>query len=257
VGPGGNVQIYNGTFTGYLTTLVPATGAKSSHKGVGFSTVNGSTLGGVAALGDYAFVTDMQTEGSLLAGLVRFDLRDFSSQRFGSSVGYVRVVAGADGLVYGVRADSLSDGPSVDVFDPVTLAPVRGLVLHFAADAFAVTADGDFYAVSGKTAARLSPAGDVLNSAKVVLSGVGPTNVLNDVSLSSSGQLVMGTMGGSVIVTDTSFDTPTQFKVGTLYDVVFVSSTSPASVPEPPVAGLTAIVMAAATTVRRPRRRDR
>jgi len=155
-----------------------------------------------------------------------------------------------------VRTDSLSNGPTEDVFEPVTLATVRGLVLHFSAEAFAVSAAGEFYAVSGKTAARLSPAGDVLNSATVVLSGVGPTNVLNDVSLSSSGQLVMGTMGGSVVVTDTSFDTPKQFKVGSLFDVVFVTSTSPARVPEPSAAGLTAIVMAAAA-VRRRRRRDR
>ena len=35
----GQVQIYNGTFNGYLTTLVPATGGTSNHQGVGFNTV--------------------------------------------------------------------------------------------------------------------------------------------------------------------------------------------------------------------------
>jgi hypothetical protein len=85
VGPDGNVQIYNGTFIGYLTTLVPATSSRASRQGVGFSTVNGTDLGGVAAVGNYAFVTDMNTANSPASGLVRFDTR--ASRRSGSRPG--------------------------------------------------------------------------------------------------------------------------------------------------------------------------
>ena len=60
----GNAQIYNGTFSPYLTTLNPTgSGSFSNHTFSGWSTVNDIYFGGVAVNGNYAYATDMATFG--------------------------------------------------------------------------------------------------------------------------------------------------------------------------------------------------
>ena len=77
----GNVQIYNGTFSPYLTTLNPTgSGSFSNHTFSGWSTVNDIYFGGVAVNGNYAYATDMSTfGGGSPNGIVRFDLTNFSA----------------------------------------------------------------------------------------------------------------------------------------------------------------------------------
>jgi hypothetical protein len=251
VDPRGNVQIYNGTFTGWLTTLLPANGARFGGQGVGFSTVNGTDLGGVAAAGNYVFVTDMNTANSPASGLVRFDTSAGvgPSQRFATDAEYGRVSVGPDGLLYAKRAgpNEPTGTPRLDVFDPTTMAPVRSVTLQTSASDFAVWRTGEIYTVAGSTASRLSPDGVVLGSA--VLGPTGQFERLIDVSISSSGRMVMGTEAGHVVVSDTSFAPPFTFRPGGLADAVYVSSTSP--VPEPAALSL---VGAAALMLSRARR---
>jgi hypothetical protein len=250
VDPGGSIQIYNGTGAAYLTTLNPVTGARVHHPGPGFSTINGFDLGGVAAVGHYAFVTDMNTFGSPSTGLVRFDTRDFSSQRFRVGSQYGRLTIGADGLLYALEG-GVGSNPRIDVLEPETMSLVRSVVLPSPAIDFAVWRNGDIYAVVGYSALRYSRDGVLLASAQLATPGPGPFNAFVDVSLSATGQMVMGTDGGQVIVSDISFAAPTAFHVGNGADAVYVSSTTPVGVPEPGAIGLSAAAAALALIRRR------
>src|SRR5262245_5438009 len=89
----GRVQIFNGTFSPYLTTLTPAAGPGSATYAQttlpGWSTVNNLTYGGVAVQGNAAFVTDMATfSGGEPRGLVRFNLSTGVGTRFASTSDY-------------------------------------------------------------------------------------------------------------------------------------------------------------------------
>ena len=81
----GNVQIYNGTFSPYLTTLDPTTSSFTNHTISGWSTINDIYFGGLVVNGNFAYATDMSTAGSGGPnGIVRFDLTNFSATRFAS-----------------------------------------------------------------------------------------------------------------------------------------------------------------------------
>ena len=104
----GNVQIYNGTFSPYLTTLNPAgAGSFTNHTFAGWSTVNDLHFGGLAVNGNFAYATDMVTDnpGGSPNGIVRFDLTTFAATRFASgpangSGDYTTVSQGLNGLLY-------------------------------------------------------------------------------------------------------------------------------------------------------------
>src|SRR5262249_2275021 len=133
----GNIQIYNGTFTPYLTTLNPVTGAVVSNVTLpGWSTVNNITYGGLGAFGHYVFATDMFTfGGGEPNGMIRFNVNDGTALRFASGPpngpgDYIQLAVGKDGLLYGEFPGTSPGGNGVNVFDPTTLTLLRSLYLH-------------------------------------------------------------------------------------------------------------------------------
>jgi len=123
----GNVQIYNGTFSPYLTTLDPTgSGSFSNHTFSGWSTINDIYFGGLVVNGNYAYATDMATDnpGGAPNGIVRFDLTTFAATRFASgpangSGDYTTVGLGLNGLLYAPWPGGSPVGDHIDVINPV------------------------------------------------------------------------------------------------------------------------------------------
>lgn len=77
----GNAAIYNGTFDPRLTTYDPVTGTVSNSVVPFWSTGNNVTFGGVAALGDFVYGTDMRVRSEPVGGrgIVRFNSDNLES----------------------------------------------------------------------------------------------------------------------------------------------------------------------------------
>jgi hypothetical protein len=67
-------HVYNGTFDPYMSTFNAATGTWSHQTYSGLSTANNVSYGGIANLGRYVFMSDMDTANDIPQGVVRFDL---------------------------------------------------------------------------------------------------------------------------------------------------------------------------------------
>lgn len=200
----GNVHIFAGTDEPLLTTIDELHGTRVDHSVSGWSTAGAGT-GGAARFGDFIFVTDMATGtgADLEDGLIRFDITDFSSTRFASTLDFTDVAVGGDGLVYGLS------GAELHVYDPSTLALLRTVALPAVntPTAIAVTASGEILAVAGdSTLYRYDSAGVLQRS--VVTTGAS----LSDIDLSAEGQLVATGLTGDVLVLDEALmDAPVKF----------------------------------------------
>ena len=241
----GNVQIYNGTFSPFLTTLDPTgSGTFTNHTFSGWSTVNDIYFGGVAVNGNYAYATDMDTSGGAPNGIVRFDLTNFSATRFASgpangSGDYTTVSLGLNGKLYAPWPGGSPVGDNIDVINPVTMTKTT-INLPFLFQLSGVTADqaGNIFAVGALGDGRiykLDSNGNVLASISTGFTG------LTGLEVSNSGQLLTASNGGEVILTNTSFSQLSSFSVGsqiTTFDAFVTPSTA---VPEPTSLTLMAI----------------
>ena len=251
VGPTGNVDIFNGTFTPYLTTLNPVTGAYTNDAGVGFSVAGNTSYGGVAAYGTFVFVPDQNTNGSPDVGVVRFDLSTGTSQRVLSAREYEKVAIGGDGLLYALTGNERPGVGGVEVYDPTTMALLR--TVTFAQDIRAATADasGDIFAAGWEGSVyEFDRAGNPLNSRAMGLGN------LSDLDLSTAGQIVVAGGGNRIGLTTKSLASQTSFTTADSNFVAFTAPTYP--VPEPaPIAGLAAGLTAGGLGSRGRRRRPR
>jgi hypothetical protein len=245
----GNVQIYNGTFAPFLTTLNPAgSGSFSNHTFGGWSTINDIYFGGVVVNGNYAYATDMATAGTGAPnGIVRFDLTNFSATRFASgpangSGDYTTVGQGLNGLLYAPWPGGSPVGNNIDVINPVSMTKTT-ITLPFLFQVSGVTADqaGNIYAVGALGDGhiyKLDSNGNVLASIATGFTG------LTGLELSNSGELLTASNGGEVIMTNTSFSQLSSFSVGsqiTTFDAFVTPPTVLAPVPEPASLTLMAI----------------
>jgi hypothetical protein len=257
----GNVQIYNGTFSPYLTTLNPSTSTFANHTISGWSTINNIYYGGLVVDGNYAYATDMATANSGGPnGIVQFNLTNFSATRFASgpangSGDYIQVGLGLNGKLYAPWPGGSPVGDNIDVIDPNSMTKST-ITLPFLFQVSGVTADqcGDIYAVGALGDGhiyKLDSNGDVLASI-----ATGFTD-LTGLEISNSGQLLTDSKSGEVIMTNTSFSQLTSFSVGsemTTFDT-FVTPPTVASVPEP--ASLTLVAMGLGCVACGTRRRRR
>jgi hypothetical protein len=212
----GNLQVYNGTFSPYLSTYNPLTGAWQHHTFAGWSTANGSFVGGIAVSGNYAFATDMMTfNGGEPNGIVRFDLRDFSAQRFGSGDDYLQVAAGGNGLLYGLTFDGLA----VKVYDPTTMSLLATDFLPTQFSALTADAAGHLFGVSlfDPNIYELDSQGNVL---KTLYTG---QFYMDDIALAANGGLVVSDgQTQTVLVTNTGLRSFRTFSA-TAGDSMFVA----------------------------------
>ncbi len=235
----GRVQIYNGTFAPFLTTLTPTSsgpgaGTYDHHTTAGWSTVANVSFGGIGTLGNFAFVTDMATSGpGSPNGLIRFDLTTFSAMRFAAGNDYGDLTIGLDGRLYALNNPGGGvPAHQIDIFDPITLASLgsitlsaalqtadlRGLAVDASSNIFAAGWDGSLY--------QVSTAGAIVNSRPTGFSN------LEDIDVSASGQIVAGGRFGDVVLTTTALTSQTSFNVADIpIHVAFVTAST--AVPEP------------------------
>ncbi len=230
VGPDGNIDIFNGTFSPYLTTLNPVTGTYTNYGGGGaFSVAGNVSYGGVAAFGSYVFVPDQNTNGSPAVGVVRYNLADGSSQRVLSARDYEKVAIGGNGLLYALSGDEQPGTTGVEVYDPTTMALIRTVL--FSEDIRAVTADasGNMFAADWDgSVEEFDPTGNLLNSRAMGLGN------LSDLDLSTTGQIVVAGGSDRIGLTTTSLTSQTSFTTTNSFFVAFTTAT----VPEPTGAGV-------------------
>ncbi len=242
----GKVQIYNGTFSPYLTTLDPTgSGSFSNHTFSGWSTVNDLNFGGVVVNGNYAYASDMATSGAGGPnGIVRFDLTNFSGTRFASgpangSGDYITVGMGINGLLYAPWPGGSPEGDNIDVINPVSMTKTT-IILPFLFQVSGVTADqaGDIYAVGALGDGRIYKLDSNGNVLAIISTGF---TGLTGLEVSNSGQLLTASSNGEVILTNTSFSQLTSFSVGSQITTFDTFVTPFSSVPEPASLTLVAI----------------
>ena len=191
VDPNGDIYVYNGTFAPYLSVYRAATGSWEHFTNATWATSNNTSYGGIAVLGDHAFVTDNLNAD----GIYRFDTTDGSSVLFGQQFfGYNDLTIGRDGLLYALVNETV-----LEVFDPQTLAGVGQVVLGKAVRGVAVAADGQIYGASWDgNLYRFAPDGTVTATLN------GGQGSLADIDIDPCGNLVAASRFNDVLVTDTS-----------------------------------------------------
>jgi hypothetical protein len=203
VDPDGNFNVYNGTFSAYISTYSPTSQTWSHSTFPGFNTFNVVGYGGVAAFSNYVFATDdsVNNDGS---GIVRFDNSGGPTTRFADGNDFIDITMGLDGLLY-----ALGGAAGVSVYDPTTLAHVRDISFHDnVADPRSIAVDeaGNLYLgeYQADAVVKLDPTGSNILATKQFISPAGNPDGWK-IGLDRDGQVVVGGGTGTVYLTDESF----------------------------------------------------
>jgi hypothetical protein len=219
----GEVEIYNGDFSPYLTSYNFKQSAWRNHTYEDWDTWGNNTQAGIATYANYIFVTDRglgQPPGT--GGMLRINLDDFSSQRFATTLEFRDLNIGLDGLLY-----ALTD-TQIYVYQPLSLSPVRTINLDsnvaFTVNSIAVNAAGDIFSgTNNGYFYHFNPNGAVLKSLYV-----GPIGEnVADIEVSPGGQIVAGNSYGRVFLTNESLSNLTSFAVGHSASFVAFTNTVP------------------------------
>jgi hypothetical protein len=199
----GQLQFYDGTFNPYLCTYDPNAGSWSFRTQSGWSTVNQVSNGGIATYQNYVFVTDMGTFGKEERGIIRFDLVNGTSQRFGTDTqGFSDVTMGHNGLLYGHGVGN----STIYEYDPASLALLRTIVPNSPFGHLAVSATGDIFTEDAflGTVSHFDPNGILMDTLNIGIPQSGFT--LTDIDLSPTGQLLVASYKGGIYLTDETLD---------------------------------------------------
>jgi hypothetical protein len=196
------LAVYNGTFDPYLSTYDPADGSWTHHTFPGWSTVDNVTYGGIAAFGDYIYVTDMRTFGDGGAdeefGIIRFDINDYSAQRFPTPE-FIDLNIGLNGLLYAVHTTERA----VTEYDPLTMQPLRSFGVFENVRGVAVNRAGHIFTAGLDGIIRRLEGGPNFEAVSI------PGARLWDIDVAENGSVVVS--GGYQVVTDESLDNVTVF----------------------------------------------
>jgi hypothetical protein len=188
----GRIAVYNGTFAPYLSIYTPERHQWQNVMAPGWSTVNNGSYGGIDAIGDVVYATNMAVYGSQSMGFVRFDLvegrTDFVSQDETSDL-----TVGLDGFLYGTNGRDVwkYDPSDFSLISSVELDDVRGI---------AVAVNGDIFVASW--------AGQIkhYSSDGVLLKQLQIGGNFSDISLRTTGDIVIGERFGKLYLTNTELN---------------------------------------------------
>ncbi len=243
----GNLHVYNGIFQPVLATVDATTEIQTDRPGVGFSSVNRTNVGNIAAIGNNVFVNDNNTSGSTDHGIVAFDRSNgYASQRFATDFNPNDLAAGLDGRLYalGVVNNLASASPdTIRVYDPTSFSllntidlptmtvgeSLTGIAVDQVGGIFAVSNDGNLLSLDGS--------GNIIGSLELVQAGaIFDLDIRNDGALLAAGT-------GAVFVSDVSLAAFTPIDV-TATGPTHVAFLNVTAVPEP---GVTFPLLAAAS----------
>ncbi len=221
VGPTGNVNIFDGTFNPSLATLAPATQTWSFQTSPGWSLINNISYGEVAAYKNYVFASNMQSLNGVFNGILRFDSSGGSPVLFAPGTQSLQITLGLDGQLYELvgNGDSPAPNPTINVFNPDTLALVRTFQLStpFTSDirSIAVDAAGNVYAADWNgTVTKYDPSGNPTGASILLKDTNGFGENLMNVALDTDGQIAVGGRDGGIFLTDESLASATRIATG-------------------------------------------
>jgi hypothetical protein len=224
-----------------LNIYSPATNTFSTRTFEGWSTVGNLTYGGIAAFDRYVYAADMNNGGSDAGkqGVVRFDLDGSPTMRYATTTDPIDLNRGLDRLLYTLSRGSAFNGGGnrVDVFDPISMAFIRGFDLPEEHRGIAVDFNGDIYTAQRDNVSRVnhfSPSGVLIDS--IADPGVGG---FADIDINRKGDIVIASHGGTLLVTTTALDSIISFPTRTS-NFFNMASWIPAQVPEPSAIALAA-----------------
>ena len=216
VGPTGGLHAFVGHNDPVLSTFTPSDGLWRQDTEAAWAIFSSESLGGVAAFGDFVFVSDYVGAD----GILRFDRADdFSTTPFDFNLDYRDLSLGWDGWLYALR----SDGVHVDKYDPMTMFSQGNVTLEQTVQGIAVNPDGEIFGVAtSSTIYRFSAAGVVQAS---VAAGIGS---LHDIDIDLYGRIAVGSNGPKVGLTDESLTAVTPIILAaTGFDYTFVAWVAP------------------------------
>ncbi|WP_105103427.1 PQQ-binding-like beta-propeller repeat protein [Microbulbifer pacificus] len=186
----GRVAVFNGTFEPILSVYSPRRHEWEHYAAPGWSTINNASYGGIDAIGERVFVTNMATSGSPNQGLVVFDLSD-GTLEFVSGSGYIDLTVGEDGYLYAFT------GSTIDKYDPDTLQVVSQIAVS-TGRSVAVNATGEIFVADWSGYVRkYDQSGNQLASLEIGGS-------FYDISLRMNGDLMVSSRFEDLVVTDSN-----------------------------------------------------
>lgn len=218
----GGVHITHGLFgEGFVHTFDPGTG---NWRHDAFANWENSSSDGIAALGDFVFVT----EGFSPGGIVRFDTaNNFAGQRFADTGTVYRDLSGGlDGELYALQ----SNRTTVDIFDPQTLASAGTVTLDRQVNAITVNASGEIFGVTP------GPTNEIhrFDGAGVSQDSIAAGETLTDIDVARDGQIVAGGFSNLVVVTTEALGSTSSFEPLDTLDSSLSPRTYVAFVQNPP-----------------------
>jgi hypothetical protein len=211
----GRIVIFSGTFSPTLKIYTPEKHLWSEFEAPGWSIINNGTYGGIDAIGNRIFVTNMLISGNVSSGFIIFDL-DQQSVEFIEQAEFIDLTIGLDNYLYGL------EGAAVLKFDPSTLELIgtiivekaRGIAVSETGDVFTTTWNGEVqhYGNDGKLLGTLN-----------LWDSLGQSDNLSDISIRNSGEIVfVGGFDNSLYFSD--MDLEPVSKINEIADFVdFVS----------------------------------
>jgi hypothetical protein len=173
VGPNGDIHLYvgedhvsqGGPYPTELNRYHAASGSWSRWTVPNWSTFGVTHYGGVAAYGDYVYVTDMETGNETAPdnGIIRFNMANQTFQRFTVGIDYNDLAIGLDGVLYAMRGNN---SEWIDKYHPLTMAYIDTLSVPGFFGGMAAAADGTIYLVDYHPLGyviRVDPAGNHLD----------------------------------------------------------------------------------------------
>jgi hypothetical protein len=243
MGRNGKIQIFNGRFTPFLTTLTPqlAPGAATfEHHTIAGWSHSGNTGIAIDEGRNEIYVNDMATASpGEPTGIIQFDANTYAASRRKSG-NYTGVILGQDGMLYASYPQTSPGNNKLDVIDPNNFSVLRTVTLptsHSPTDVpvtftgYAVDAQGYIYGTEGEDfghgISKFSPDGTRIKFLQIRYTW------LRDLAISPDGNLVTLSQDGDVVMTTTALDSYTSFRSELIHHRPVSVAWAVTTVPEP------------------------
>lgn len=199
----GRVAVFNGFNEPVLSVYTPESHSWAHLEASEWSRINSKRYGGIDAIGNRVFASNMDSYQDDTNGIVVFDLDDNSVTYFEGEE-LIDLTVGYDGFVYGLSRQSQYYSAvrhAIHQYAPDTLQRLKSIEvdsLHGGPSSVAVDANGHwFISTSRGRIVEYDPQGEEVNVLDLALYGS------FDIAMSGSGQLVVTNAASQISQTDT------------------------------------------------------